>query len=74
MGIVPNAIPSSVNRNGEDDAVGNLMEHGGQNYTNYLQLDKLLNAQALESEANGNKIHDEHLFIIIHQGTMAVMP
>ena len=33
-----------------------------------LQLDKILGAQTLQSEVHGeNKIHDEHLFIIIHQ-------
>lgn len=33
-----------------------------------LQLNKVLNAQVLQSELKGNKIHDEHLFIITHQG------
>lgn len=47
--------------------MANLMEHGGVNYTNYLQLDKILGAQELESEKDGQKVHDEHLFIIIHQ-------
>ncbi|GCC45074.1 hypothetical protein chiPu_0028821, partial [Chiloscyllium punctatum] len=32
-----------------------------------LKLDKIINAQELQSEKNGNKIHDEHLFIITHQ-------
>ncbi|KAA0201611.1 hypothetical protein HAZT_HAZT010954 [Hyalella azteca] len=50
-----------------EDTMGSLMEHGGQNYTSYLQLHKILNAQRLESEADGHKVHDEHLFIIIHQ-------
>ena len=31
-------------------------------------LEKVLNAQELQSEIKGNKIHDEHLFIITHQG------
>jgi tryptophan 2,3-dioxygenase len=36
-------------------------------YGNYLQLDKILNAQKLESSQSGKLAHDEHLFIIIHQ-------
>ncbi|MBT8233840.1 MAG: hypothetical protein HKO66_00265 [Saprospiraceae bacterium] len=37
-------------------------------YRNYLSLDKLLSAQNLRSEAQGEKpAHDEMLFIIIHQ-------
>lgn len=49
----------------------NLVADGdkGVDYSKYLQLDKILNAQVLQSElqAKGNKVHDEHLFIIIHQ-------
>ena len=36
-------------------------------YTNYLQLDKILDAQKLESTSKGNEAHEEMLFIIIHQ-------
>ncbi|HMU15631.1 MAG TPA: tryptophan 2,3-dioxygenase family protein, partial [Flavobacteriales bacterium] len=36
-------------------------------YPDYLQLDKILDAQALESDKNGQHAHDEMLFIIIHQ-------
>ena len=36
-------------------------------YANYLQLDKILNAQALESERRGAPAHDEMLFVVIHQ-------
>lgn len=36
-------------------------------YGDYLQLPKILNAQATESEKYGKKAHDETLFIIIHQ-------
>lgn len=35
-----------------------------------LKLEKLLSAQELQSELKGNKIHDEHLFIITHQGKL----
>ena len=36
-------------------------------YGDYLQLDKLLGAQQLESELVGKPAHDEMLFIITHQ-------
>lgn len=36
-------------------------------YSDYLQLDKILNAQAPESELLQQPAHDEMLFIIIHQ-------
>lgn len=40
----------------------NLAEYGGITYISYLQLHKLLTSQSCRSE-----VHDEHLFIIIHQ-------
>jgi tryptophan 2,3-dioxygenase len=36
-------------------------------YGTYLQLDKILNAQELESTKAGKTAHDEHLFIVVHQ-------
>jgi tryptophan 2,3-dioxygenase len=36
-------------------------------YQDYLQLDKILDAQFPVSKKYGNMAHDEHLFIIIHQ-------
>ena len=36
-------------------------------YINYLQLDKVLDAQELISKKEGNAAHEEMLFIIIHQ-------
>jgi len=36
-------------------------------YSEYLQLDKILNAQAPESDKEGIRADDEMLFIIIHQ-------
>ena len=36
-------------------------------YGEYLQLNKLLGAQQLESELVGSPAHDEMLFIITHQ-------
>jgi tryptophan 2,3-dioxygenase len=36
-------------------------------YSSYLQLDKILSAQELESDKQGKHAHDEMLFIVIHQ-------
>ncbi len=36
-------------------------------YPDYLQLEKILGAQAPESDRHGVKAHDEMLFIVIHQ-------
>jgi tryptophan 2,3-dioxygenase len=36
-------------------------------YGGYLQLDKLLDSQALESTKAGQTVHDEMLFIVVHQ-------
>ncbi len=36
-------------------------------YGEYLKLDEILDSQTLKSEQNGNFVHDEMLFIIIHQ-------
>ncbi|MBI1223941.1 MAG: tryptophan 2,3-dioxygenase [Bacteroidetes bacterium] len=43
------------------------MQHKDVHYSDYLQLDKILNAQQLESDLNNAHAHDEMLFIIIHQ-------
>uniref|UniRef100_A0A8C8MMN0 tryptophan 2,3-dioxygenase n=1 Tax=Oncorhynchus tshawytscha TaxID=74940 RepID=A0A8C8MMN0_ONCTS len=45
----------------------NKASKGGIIYGDYLQLDKVVTAQVLQSELKGNKIHDEHLFIVTHQ-------
>ncbi len=39
----------------------------GVYYSEYLQLDKILNAQQLESDKAAQHAHDEMLFIVIHQ-------
>ena len=43
------------------------MSKGNVYYSEYLQLDKILDAQMPESKLAGNEAHDEMLFIIIHQ-------
>jgi len=36
-------------------------------YHSYLQLDKVLSSQTMQSGKNAKAVHDEHLFIITHQ-------
>ncbi|XP_076067447.1 tryptophan 2,3-dioxygenase vermilion [Oratosquilla oratoria] len=62
----PYAPPT--NGNYEDSQAGrNMVEFGGITYTHYLHLEKILEAQVMRSELDGKTVHDEHLFIIIHQ-------
>lgn len=43
------------------------MNDDGIYYAEYLGLDELLGSQRLESASNGETVHDEMLFIIVHQ-------
>ena len=45
------------------------MSHSDQQlyYGDYLQLDRILDSQDLESEKRGETAHDEMLFIVVHQ-------
>lgn len=43
------------------------LKPGGLYYSDYLQLDKLLNAQHPASDTGQGAVHDEMLFIIVHQ-------
>ena len=43
------------------------MSDGPLYYGDYLQLGKLLAAQKLESANHGEPVHDEMLFIVVHQ-------
>ncbi|XP_049790932.1 tryptophan 2,3-dioxygenase [Schistocerca nitens] len=64
---------SCVYANGMDGGGGSGQEglvldsQAGMLYGEYLQLDKVLNAQRPLSEQNGVVVHDEHLFIVTHQ-------
>jgi len=46
---------------------GGRLEKSPIYYSDYLQLSSILNAQHLESEKNGRPVHEEMLFIIVHQ-------
>lgn len=59
--------PILYSQNGDlrtEDDVDDL----GVVYSEYLQLDKLLTAQRMMSAVHHRPVHDEHLFIITHQG------
>lgn len=45
-----------------------LGEEAGMLYGEYLMLDKILSAQRMLSAENKHPVHDEHLFIVTHQG------
>lgn len=45
-----------------------LDDQAGMLYGEYLMLDKILNAQRMLSKENNHPVHDEHLFIVTHQG------
>ncbi|KAI5626586.1 tryptophan 2,3-dioxygenase B [Silurus asotus] len=61
-------FPTSPNEENDDDQKGTDKSTKGEIvYGEYLQLDKIITAQKLQSELKGNKIHDEHLFIVTHQ-------
>ena len=53
----------------EDQLDTQLDTQNGMLYGEYLQLDKILNAQRMLSARANLPVHDEHLFIITHQGT-----
>ncbi|XP_026077339.1 tryptophan 2,3-dioxygenase B isoform X1 [Carassius auratus] len=61
------SAPSQSEEEDESQKGINKATNGGMVYGEYLQLDKVLNAQVLQSQQKGDKIHDEHLFIITHQ-------
>jgi len=61
----PQILVGNSAQDGVNMAVANKDE--GINYGKYLELDKILTAQTLQSEKHGYPVHDEHLFIIVHQ-------
>lgn len=63
--------PTRTNKDPQDGI--NMADHStGMMYGEYLQLDKILTGQRLMSETLGNEtVHDEHLFIVTHQGNLA---
>lgn len=53
--------------NSHQDGINLMVEQKGLSYADYLHLDKVLTAQFCQSDAHGEPVHDEHLFIIMHQ-------
>lgn len=60
----------SDSRNGDHAAQKGevLGPETGMLYGEYLMLDKIINAQRMQSVESNRPVHDEHLFIITHQG------
>lgn len=46
----------------------------GMLYGDYLMLDKVINAQRMQSAESNRPVHDEHLFIVTHQGNKKIHP
>lgn len=64
------SLSLSLDRNGDSAQKGEVLgTETGMLYGDYLMLDKVLNAQRLQSAESNRPVHDEHLFIITHQGT-----
>lgn len=58
-------------RNPEASQNGEVLgSEAGMLYGEYLQLDKVLKAQRMLSKQSNKPVHDEHLFIITHQGVI----
>lgn len=56
-------------RNGDSAQKGEpLGSEAGLLYGEYLMLDHIINAQRMQSVQSNRPVHDEHLFIITHQG------
>ena len=55
-------------REDHDQETDQLAEGPGMLYGEYLRLDKILTAQRLLSAEYNKEVHDEHLFIVTHQG------
>lgn len=55
-----------VVENGENGH--HLGSEAGMLYGEYLMLDKVLKAQRMLSSESNRPVHDEHLFIVTHQG------
>lgn len=56
-------------RNDENAQKGEVLgSEIGLLYGDYLMLNKVLGAQRMQSAESSRPVHDEHLFIITHQG------
>jgi len=61
------------NHNGDDQTRDELTQSPALHYSEYLCLDKILSAQRLLSAEYGDEVHDEHLFIVTHQGILSII-
>lgn len=53
----------------DPDQEGDQLDNrAGMLYSEYLMLDRVLSAQRMVSLEDNRPVHDEHLFIVTHQG------
>ncbi|XP_076877212.1 tryptophan 2,3-dioxygenase A [Brachyhypopomus gauderio] len=64
---VTNTLQMKEDEDDEAQSGVNKASKGDIIYGDYLQLDKIVSSQLLQSALKGNSIHDEHLFIVTHQ-------
>lgn len=58
-----------LRRNGDSAQKGEVLgREAGMIYGEYLMLENIINSQRMQSAASDRPVHDEHLFIITHQG------
>lgn len=67
MGALGGLVPCSRTWGQQTPRLSDCMSEDPLYYPDYLQLDKLLDAQDLESAKHGKPVHDEMLFVIVHQ-------
>ncbi|OQV13595.1 putative Tryptophan 2,3-dioxygenase [Hypsibius exemplaris] len=67
MSLSVGKVLASLDGNRTKDEDGKEVKVEGKIYKDYLQLDNLLSNVDLMSAKHGPPVHDEHLFIIIHQ-------
>ncbi|XP_031621248.1 tryptophan 2,3-dioxygenase [Contarinia nasturtii] len=59
---------ASILTNGDNAQKGEVLgAETGMLYGDYLMLEKIINAQRMQSAESNRPVHDEHLFIITHQ-------
>ena len=60
-----------LNRQNADGQEGEILGSDvGMLYGEYLMLDKILSSQRMLSANSKHPVHDEHLFIVTHQGKL----
>ncbi|XP_072040186.1 tryptophan 2,3-dioxygenase-like [Amphiura filiformis] len=66
-GAALNGMFPTPNTNGNNSSTKDKNKPEKLTYGNYLHLDQVLGSNVMQSELHGDPIHDEHLFITVHQ-------